>query len=89
MQFHKKHGVFEACKKVCEDFFDTLIAPVLTEAPLCSSRFLCQAAAAAAASLFASLLADSVTMEKTTAVAAKMSSAMSWSVPEYVPSFKG
>ena len=25
MQFHKKHGVFEACKKVCEDFFDTLI----------------------------------------------------------------
>ena len=24
MQFHKKHGVFEACKKVCEDFFDTL-----------------------------------------------------------------
>ena len=24
MQFHKKHGVFEACKKVCEDFFETL-----------------------------------------------------------------
>ena len=24
MQFHKKHGVFEACKKVCKDFFDTL-----------------------------------------------------------------
>ncbi len=27
MQFHKKHGVFEACKKVCEDFFDTLKRP--------------------------------------------------------------
>ena len=26
MQFHKKHGVFEACKKVCKDFFDTLIS---------------------------------------------------------------
>ncbi len=24
MQFHKKLGVFEACKKVREDFFDTL-----------------------------------------------------------------
>ena len=24
MQFHKKLGVFEACKKVCDDFFDTL-----------------------------------------------------------------
>ena len=24
MQFHKKLGVFEACKKVCKDFFDTL-----------------------------------------------------------------
>ena len=24
MKFHKKLGVFEACKKVREDFFDTL-----------------------------------------------------------------
>ena len=24
MQFHKKLGVFEACKKVRKDFFDTL-----------------------------------------------------------------
>ncbi len=27
MKFHKKLGVFEACKKVWEDFFDTLKKP--------------------------------------------------------------
>ena len=28
MKFHKKLGVFEACKKVREDFFDTLFVSI-------------------------------------------------------------